>query len=325
MECALHAAEQHPEWPRSVSSAPDMPVASLLFMDDSILWDSSRTQLATKFRLFSDALREWGLTVNTRKTTLYCSPYATEVGDINLGMVKVQQSQTMEVMGVQLSVPLKPAAIMDTGMSKARKKYFASRHVLECRGPLKKRLRVFQATVGGAALWYASAAMPTAQAMGALNTMQLELVARMSGLKRQPEEAWLDFRLRSMRAARQILVNLGLERWSTQWLRRHWQYRGHVTRAALRESPPASSRIDAYRTLKWWRESQRWKDGPKHPRSFFPHLSNEETRLNRAAGVDNWRDLALKLAEWKMREAAWVEMNDVAWCSGRQLALPVPG
>ena len=59
-------------------------------------------------------------------------------------------------------------------MAKARKKYFASRNVLECRGPLKKRLQVFQSIVGGAALWYASAAMPTPQAMGALNTMQLE-------------------------------------------------------------------------------------------------------------------------------------------------------
>ena len=61
---------------------------------------------------------------------------------------------------------------MDTGMAKARKKYFASRDVLECRGPIKKRLQVFRAAVGGAALWYASAAPPSYQAMGALSGAQ---------------------------------------------------------------------------------------------------------------------------------------------------------
>ena len=224
-------------------------------------------------------------------------------------------------MGVRLLVPFKPASVMDTGMAKTRKKYFASRNILECRGPLKKRLQVFQAAVGGAALWYAAAAMPNYQAMGALNSMQLEMVARMSGIRRRPEESWLDHRLRGLRAARQILHNAGMERWSTIWLRRHWQYRGHVARAASREQPPASTLMDAFRTLPWWRRQQGLRDGVRHPAAFYPHMSNEEVRLNRAAGVKEWRTLAEDPAEWKKREMVWVQQNDVAWCSGRQLAL----
>eukprot|EP00439_Symbiodinium_sp_Y106_P082670 s1758_g22.t1 len=235
IECALRAAQQHPEWPRSLSCAPDLQLSSLLFMDDSILWDNQRSHLALKFRLFRQALGEWGLTVNPQKTVFYSSPYSTEDAKIELEGLVIQSSSTFEVMGVHLSVPLKPSALMDTGMAKARKKYFATRDVLECRGPLKKRIQVFQTTVGGAALWYASAATPTPQAMGALNTMQMEMVARMSRLKRKPEESWLEFRQRSIRAARQILHNTGTERWSTVWLRRHWQYRGHVARAEHRE------------------------------------------------------------------------------------------
>ena len=187
-------------------------------MDDSILWDNQRSHLALKFRLFRQALGEWGLTVNPQKTVFYSSPYSTEDAKIELEGLVIQSSSTFEVMGVHLSVPLKPSALMDTGMAKARKKYFATRDVLECRGPLKKRIQVFQTTVGGAALWYASAATPTPQAMGALNTMQMEMVARMSRLKRKPEESWLEFRQRSIRAARQILHNTGTERWSTVWL-----------------------------------------------------------------------------------------------------------
>ena len=143
MECALHRAQQQPEWPSELSSAPDMKLASLLFMDDSILWDNRQGPLLTKYRLFKSALLEWGLTVNPKKTVFYKSPHSPEAPVIDLDGVQVQSSSTFEVMGVHLSVPLKPAAVMDTGMAKARKKYFASRNVLKCRGPLKKRLQVF--------------------------------------------------------------------------------------------------------------------------------------------------------------------------------------
>ena len=292
-------------------------------MDDSILWDNRQEHLVTKYRLFKSALLEWGLTVNPKKTAFYASPHSHEAPVINLDGVQVESSKTFEVMGVHLCVRLKPAALMDTGMAKARKKYFATRDVLECRGPLKKRLQVFQSMVGGAAPWYASAATPTPQAMGALNTMQLEMVARMSGLRRGTEESWLDFRMRGLRAARQILHNAGQARWSTTWLRRHWQYRGHVVRARERECPPASAIMDSFRTLKWWRRQQTWRDGVRHPAAFYPHLSNEEIRLNRAAGVGDWRQLATSPPEWKQGEERWVKMNDVAWSSGRQLALQV--
>ncbi|CAE7866414.1 unnamed protein product [Symbiodinium sp. KB8] len=284
MECALHKAQTAEEWPRTLGGAPDMALSSLLYMDDSILWDTSRESLERKFSILSRELKQWGLKVNPKKTVYYRSPHALSLPQIRLDGIVVQSSDALEVMGVRLAVPFKPAAVMDTGMAKARKKYFASREVLECRGPLKKRLQVFRTAVGGAALWYASAAPPNFQAMGALNTMQLELVARMAGHKRKPEESWLDFRMRSLRAARQILSNAGMERWSTTWLRRHWQYRGHVVRAASRDQPPASSVMDGYRTLAWWRRQQANRDGVRHPASFFPHLSNEEVRLNRAAG-----------------------------------------
>ena len=251
MECALHNAQRHAEWPQELSGAPDLKLSSLLFMDDSILWDTQREALERKFAILSQELSAWGLTVNRKKTAFYSSPHAASLPQINLDGVLVQSSSALEVMGVRLQVPFKPASVMDTGLAKARKKYFASRNILECRGPLKKRLQVFQSAVGGAALWYAAAAVPNYQAMGAVNSMQLEMVARMSGIRRRPDEGWLDFRMRGLRGVRQILHNAGMERWSTIWLRRHWQYRGHVARAAGRDQPPASSIIDAFRTLPW--------------------------------------------------------------------------
>ena len=58
----------------------------------------------------------------------------------------IQSPVSFEVMGIKFAIPFKPAAIMDTGMAKAKKKYLASVGVLECSRPVKKRLQVFPFT-----------------------------------------------------------------------------------------------------------------------------------------------------------------------------------
>ena len=321
MECALHEAQTHAKWPSEIRAAPDLQVQELLFMDDSLIWGGSRTELAMKCAIFKDALRGWGLKVNPKKTAYYASPYVTEKGPLIVDNVPVEPSSSLEIMGIALQVPLKPSSLLDSGLAKARRKYFACRQVLECRGPLKERLKTFRAAVGGAALWYSAAVPPSPQALGAVNTLQQELVARMAGFRRKSTESWLDYRQRSLRAARQIISNCGQERWSTSWLRRYWGYKGHVARSASRDSPPASAYMDRYRTYQWWVEQQRRADGIKHPRSHYPYLSNDELRLNRAAGGKEWREVACDPAAWKGLEREWLKREDVRWSSGRQVSI----
>ena len=224
-------------------------------------------------------------------------------------------------MGIALSVPLRPASLMDAGLAKARKKYFASKDMLECRTPLKERLKLFASTVGGAALSNSSAAPPSPQALEAVNSLQLELVSRMAGFKRGSMESWLEYHTRSRRAARQLLATNEQPRWSSLWLQRYWNYKGHVARGLNRTQPPASSVIDSFRTYQWWRQQQRTADGLRHPASFYPYLSNDELRLNRAAGCDNWRALAADPKAWGQAAAEWLRREDVPWTTGRQLAL----
>ena len=321
MELALKEAQDHAEWPSTIKAAPDLCITDLLFMDDSLLWSGNQPNLIKKYDILSGTLAKWGLVVNPKKTAYYASPHATEKGPIRLGEVKVESREALEVMGITLSVPLKPAGLMDAALAKARKKYFASRDMLECRTPLKERLKLFASTVAGAALWYSSAVPPSPQGMGAVNSLQLELVARMAGFRRRSSESWLEFHTRSRRAARQLLVNHEQPRWSTTWLKRYWKYKGHVARANSRTMPPASSLIDSFRTYPWWRQQQRMSTGLRHPASFYPYLSNDELRLNRAAACDDWRQLAADPKAWAQAEAEWIRREDVAWTTGRQLAL----
>ena len=252
MECALREAQEHPQWPKEIGAAPDLFLQALLFMDDSLLWSGTKADVVMKYTILRDALARWGLQVHPAKTAYYQSPYATEKGPLIVDKTVVQPSPTLEIMGISLQVPLKPSNLLDAGMAKARKKYSAIRHILECRGPLQERLKTLHSTVGGAALWYSAAVPPSPQALGAINGLQQEMVARMAGFKRRPEETWLEHRMRSLRGARQILANNKQLRWSTCWLKRYWGYKGHVARSAYRQCPPASAFMDRFRTYQWW-------------------------------------------------------------------------
>ena len=94
----------------------------------------------------------------------------------------------------------------------------------------------------------------------------------------------------------------------------------HVARAANRSKPPASSYMDSYRTLAWWKEQQR--NGLTHPASFYPYHTREETALNNASQHHDWRQRAQDPAAWLQHMPRWISDMDVAWASGRQLALP---
>ena len=181
---------------------------------------------------------------------------------------------------------------------------------------------MLQRVVTGAALWCSSAIYPTPQAMSSLNTLQMELIAKTAGFRRRTEETWIEFRTRSLRGARSLMHSQGVERWSTLWLQRYWSYKGHIARALDRIKPPASAYMDAYRTLAWWRDQQARPDGIKHPGRFFAHRTHEEEALNRASGSGEWRTIAKDPRTWQDLQKTWISNMDLAWSSGRQIALP---
>ena len=319
IEMALKTATEHAEWPSTIPSIPDLPLAELLYMDDTLLWAASRDDMVKKYNILKTELAKWGLRVNPEKTSYYHSPYSTTPGNITLDGQIIQPAANMTVFGIPLLTPLKPSALMDTAMSKASKKFYGNKHIFMSRAPLKGKLKTFRTLVGGSALWYCSAISPSNQALSSMNTLQLELLAKTIGFRRKSDETWLDFRTRSMRGARHVLHSHHMERWSTTWLKRFWDYKGHVARASDRQFPPASSLMDSVRTLEWWTEKQR--AGVRHPGQFFPYHTNEEKALNRAAGGMAWRQVARDVTTWAQCKNAWVHSMDIAWASGRQLAI----
>ncbi|CAE7704303.1 unnamed protein product [Symbiodinium microadriaticum] len=164
IEMAIQQCVKREDWPTCIPAAPDLPLAELLYMDDTILWAAGRAAMVKKYQIFKEELARWGLKVNPEKTSFYQSPHSTSPGPIVLDGMSIQPAASLQVFGIPLSVPLKPTALMDTAMAKASKKFCVNKHIFMARAPLKHKLKTFRAVVGGAALWYSSAITPTSQA-----------------------------------------------------------------------------------------------------------------------------------------------------------------
>ena len=136
-------------------------------------------------------------------------------------------------------------------------------------------------TVTASALWCSSVVPPSTHAMSEANSVQLALVTKIIGSKRKADEGWVEYRTRTFRDARATLQIHGIERWSTKWLKRRWNYMGHISRAAC---PPPSSLLVNFRRLSWWRDQQARQQGTRHNNRFYPAINREEQRLNQASG-----------------------------------------
>ena len=97
--------------------------------------------------------------------------------------------------------------------------------------------------VGGCLLWCIGAIIPDGNALGLLNSLQLQFSVWMNSRGRKQEEDWLQHHIRVRREMRAILHKFQIQRWSTKWLQRVWRYSGHRARGANNEVRVASVKI----------------------------------------------------------------------------------
>ncbi|CAE7583299.1 pol [Symbiodinium sp. CCMP2456] len=316
--CLTETAHRY-QWHKQEQAFQGCSYQEMLYMDDSLLWGRGTEGLETRIRQFMVVLSEFGLRLNGSKCQLLVSPHWKGPKFIHIAGTKVEASPEMEVMGLHMRVGMSPCELVGPLLARAKAKFWATRHIFCAKTPLKGRLRVIERVVGASALWCLSALPPDKGAMGLLNSTQQQIVSWAMRLGKHRDESWEAYNKRSHRLARAAIHGAGLERWGTLWLRKWWRYSGHRARGLLREVPPISSQVDAFRTLSWWETEQRKDDGLQHTH-HFPRLMNMERVMDRAAGV-SWRVLAQDRVQWQGKEQVFVHNMDIPWASFRQYQL----
>ncbi|CAE7202627.1 unnamed protein product [Symbiodinium sp. CCMP2592] len=289
----------------------DLPPEEMLFMDDGLLWNGSVEVVQTRTQQLSVEFARYGLRMNPGKCQLYVSPNVLGDRHILLNGSKIEGASQLEVMGIVLRVGMSMYELVSPAATRARSKFWELKHILRAKGYMKNRARVMQRVVGATALWFICCVPPDKATMTALNSTQLQLMVWLLRFAKAPTESWEDFRKRAFRGARAALNSAGLERWSTLWLRRYWQYAGHRVRTVFADHPPISCEFEHFRTLPWWNHQKSLPQGKgiKHRGHHYARLTQLERSLDHVAGHP-WRALAHDRRAWKSRENAWVEYMD---------------
>ena len=317
----METAEKH-SWARRKKLYEHMEHEELLFMDDGFLWGCDCSEVARRLEELASTLATYGLTLNMGKCRLYCSPYCKGSNSIRVQGVLLEAEDHLEVMGVRLSVGMPVSHVIRPLLTRARTKFWSISQLLRAKSSIKSRTVLMHKVISNTALWCIAAFPPEPVALKLVNSFQFILMGWLLKLGKRADEGWIDFRRRVVRSGRQALVRSGVERWSTQWLRKWWGYAGHRVRSMLRASPPISAHVDEFRTLSWWRTQQSKKQGQGilHPARFYPRLMTMEKKMDRACG-DSWRRFAHNRQGWRDLCRTWLRQQDLPWCSGLQLSV----
>ena len=320
-EHILETTKERFQWHSRSKAFDQLTLEEVLYMDDGLLWSNDAKQLQQKLQEWASVMQEFGLSLNAKKCKVYYSPHYKGLKQVKVNSVELAEVPVMEVMGMPFRVGAPASELIAPVLSKAREKFWASKHLLRASTPLKERIRLLDKILSGTALWCLAALAPDAGGLALINSTQYQLVIWCMKLGKRKDESWLSFKQRAYRSARQVVWNgLGI-RWSSKWLQRWWDFAGHRARGIAYPQQGAATILDYYRTRQWWlHEQAKPCTGIRHPK-HYPRLSNMEKDMDCAAGAKPWREVARDRVQWQQCRERWILHMDVPWTGGRQACI----
>ena len=115
---------------------------------------------------------------------------------------------------------------------------------------LKRRLKLFDATVSKTVLWCTESWNLSKDQLRELQSTQNEMLCRIIGQKRRPDEDWVLWVKHTTRHARILVESYNISLWSAAHLEKKWCWAGKVARMSETCWP---SRVFAWRDISWQR------------------------------------------------------------------------
>ena len=103
-EICFAEAEERFGWSKASPQLPGLDLRDILFMDDSILWDTKCADLERRTNQLAQVFGDWGLELNAEKCQWYKSPHAEATSTLTMGGKTIVPVDALEVMGVKMTV-----------------------------------------------------------------------------------------------------------------------------------------------------------------------------------------------------------------------------
>ena len=206
------------------------------FADDMTLMARSWTSLKRMVTSLREALRKRGLELHPSKCKAQTnSPESKERGSIQImpdfSLNVVAEGECLEVLGTALSLQDATKCEVEHRIATGWRKFWAmKRLLLNVKVSRKRRLRLFDATVGSSVLYGSHAWTPRAGEISQLRTVQNRMIRRICGARKPPAEPWVEWIQRATHQARRLADEAGVRDWVHAHARRKWLWAGHVMR-----------------------------------------------------------------------------------------------
>ena len=170
---------------------------------------------------------------------------------------------------------------------------------------VKKRLRLFDSTVGSCVLWCASSWTPQMEELRLLKTARRAMLRRIVGQKRAPEEEYLSWIRRITGKAEKAASLAGVRDWAQEHSRMKWSWAGHVARR------PASTwvwRVTTWRDAEWQALAVHGGGGRPLRPSTRRWMKYEDSlrRFCQEKGIASWPSAAKSRDTWAGQADAFV-------------------
>ena len=163
---------------------------------------------------------------------------------------------------------------------------------------IRRRLKLFDTTVGSAVTWCCESWTPRKDELRRLETARRSMLRKIVGCGRKPEEDWVDWIQRTTRKALQWASRAGIHSWTDRHFKRKWAWAGHVARAS---SMRWLHRVSMWRDSEW----QTSADGLGLFRDLRPttrrRMKWEDTirRFCSHRGLQPWTEVAQHREWWR--------------------------
>ena len=280
-------------------------ISFAMFADDTTLIARSRRSLEKMLHHIQIDLAKIGLNLNIAKCSVQCSKPTAR---INAGLMVdgqsfpiVSRDAGFKILGTTFTLngnnKLEFEQRLRAGYGKFHELWplFGKRD--SC---LKRRLRLFQATVSQTVLWCADSWTLTVAQKRHLRAVQRNLLRRFAGPKRRPDEDYLTWIRRATKESDKNAREGGVECWLKQFLRRKFSWAGKVTQMTEER---LAKRVTTWRDSDWWHDQPRGSSSygarPLRPNpGSFLRWEDDLRRFAESKQWENWQTKA-KTMEWE--------------------------
>jgi hypothetical protein len=144
----------------------------------------------------------------------------------------LEAGESLELLGTMLNLEESTGYEITHRIASAWRVFWRLKSLLlNRRASLRRRLRLFDATVGGSVCWCCESWAPKCAELRQVEVVQRSMLRKIVGMRRDTEETWVDWICRTTRKTLAIAVNFGVRNWKNNHLRSKWLWAGHVARS----------------------------------------------------------------------------------------------